>query len=114
MIYDKIRKSRLVNAYYKAQNYIDIAWGEVTWFNEALIEMMAILYILEKVGLIITGIWVPVLLCSAFFISFIVGWLSKQIGVYDTAVYVDTDIDPVRRKEYEAALLIIEKFGKQK
>lgn len=114
---DKIRaailKSPIVKWYYRAQLYVDIAWGEFSWFTDSLIEIMAILYVLEKIGVNIEGVWVIFMIVAAYLLCFLLGKLFKAIGTYDISSIVAADIDPVRAKEYEAAKIIIKKFGEK-
>ena len=93
----------LIEKYYRTQTYIDLGWGEFSWFNDSLIELMAILYILERVGVLIEGTVIYYCLVCAFTVFFIVGFLLKKFGVYDKAQYVDADIDPVQKEILKAA-----------
>ena len=92
-----------IEKYYRIQTYIDLGWREFSWFNDSLIELMAILYILERVGIIVEGTIVYFILLSAFVFFFIFGYLLKKIGVYDKSQYVSADIDPVQKEILEAA-----------
>jgi hypothetical protein len=105
---------KIVNGYYRFQTYVDIGWGEFSWFNDSLVELMAVLYILEKVNIIIEGNMVYALLAGAFIGAFGFGYLLKRIGVYDQSQYIDAEIDPVSKINLEASKLIIEYFNKQK
>ncbi len=104
-------KSKLVGWYYRTQNYIDIAWGEFSWFTDSLIELMAVVYLLEKMGVILDGTWIVITLGSAYLGCFLMGVVWKKIGMYDRSSYVDTHIDPVDKINYRASQLIVEKFG---
>jgi len=110
MIKSKILKSKWVTGYYKIQAYIDIGWAEVSWFSNSLIELMAIVFFLEKLGLVIVGSTATFVLIGAFLASFLFGLLLKHIGIYDKSIYVITDIDPVQRELFKAAKLIIKHY----
>ncbi len=109
----KILQSKWIAGYYKIQAYIDIGWGEVSWFSNSLIELMAIVFFLEKLGLVIVGSTATFILIGAFLASFLFGLLLKKLGIYDKSIYVITDIDPVEKKLFEAANLIIKHYKKQ-
>ena len=101
-------KSPVVEYYYRAQNYIDIAWSEFSWFNESLLEMMAVVFFVEKItGHVMEGWLLGALLLSAFALCFILGIGFKKVGIYDKNVFVDYDIDPARKEILEAARIII-------
>jgi hypothetical protein len=104
----------LVNGYYKFQTYVNIGWGELSWFSDSLVEMMAIIYILERVGIIVEGDTVYALLVGAFIGFFFFGLLLKKTGVYDQSQYVETEIDPVSKINLEASKIIIQKFGEKR
>ncbi len=92
-----------IEKYYRIQTYIDLGWGEFSWFNDSLVELMAILYILERIGILVKGTVIYYCLVGAFAVFFIVGFLLKKFGVYDKAQYVDADIDPVQKEILKAA-----------
>ena len=95
--------------YYRFQTFVDIGWGELSWFWDALVEMMAILYILEKIGILIEGSIVIYILLGAFVVFYLLGKLLKKMRIYDTSVYVDADINPVQKELLKAARIIIAK-----
>ena len=80
-----------------------MGWAEFSWFNDSLIEMMAILYLLERVDIVIKGTIIYYCLVGAFAVFFVFGFLLKKIGVYDKAIYVDAEINPVQKEILEAA-----------
>jgi len=92
-----------IEKYYRTQTYIDLGWREFSWFNDSLIELMAILYLLERVDIVIKGTIIYYCLVGAFAVFFVFGFILKKFGVYDKAQYVDADIDPVQREILEAA-----------
>ena len=105
---ERIKNSKLITWYYEAQTYIDIGWGEVSWWDSSLIQLMAYLYVLEKIGIIIEGEIVVVILISLFVGFYFFGIFLKTIGVYDKSVYIEAEIDPFSKELLEAARIIIE------
>lgn len=106
LIRGRIKESRIIDWYYKAQTYVDIGWGEASWWNSSLVELMAVLYILEKIGIVVVRETVVIVLIGAFAGFFLLGVLLKTIGIYDRSVYVDAEIDPAQKEILEAARLI--------
>jgi len=112
-IREKIMQSRFVSCYYRAQYFVDIGWGEFSWFSNALLEMMAVCYFLERIGLEISGMFVIVVLVLVFVVTYLFGRLFKKIGLYDKSVYVGSEINPWQKEILEAARLI-KKHSKEK
>jgi len=108
---ERIKNSKVITWYYKAQIYIDIGWGEVSWWDSSLIQLMAYLYVLEKIGVIIEGEIVVFILVSLFIVFYFFGLFLKAIGVYDKSVYIEAEIDPFSKELLEAAR-IIKKYHK--
>jgi len=104
---------KIITWYYKAQVYIDIGWGEISWWDSSLIQLMAYLYLLEKIGIVIEGQIVVFILIGLFIGFYFFGLFLKHIGVYDKSVYIETEIDPVSKELLEAARIII-KHNKDK
>jgi len=93
----------IVGKYYRVQTFIDVGWKEFSWFNNSLIELMAVIYLLEKLGIEIKGNLVFYILAAAFIFFFFFGLLLKKMKIYDKSMYVDADIDPVKKEILEAA-----------
>jgi len=93
----------IVGKYYRVQTLIDVGWREFSWFNNSLIELMAVVYLLEKLGFIIEGDLIFYILIGAFIFFFLFGLLLKKTKIYDKSMYVDADIDPVKKEILEAA-----------
>ena len=100
-----------ITKYYRTQTFIDIGWKEFSWFNDSLIEMMAIVYLLEKSGVIVEGTLIYFILVGAFIFFYIFGKILKATGVYDISEYVGATIDPVQKEILEAARIIKDKLG---
>lgn len=100
------RLNKLFEKYYRIQNYIDIGWAEFSWFSDSLVELMAILYLLNYMGITVSGHFVYVVLIGAFIVFYNFGKFLKKKGIYDTSEYVGADIDPVTKEILEAARLI--------
>ena len=100
-----------VKKYYRFQTFVDIGWGEFSWFSDSLVELMAILYLLEYMGITVNGHFVYVALIAAFILFYNLGKLLKRKGIYDTSEYVGADIDPVTKEILEAARIIKKKLG---
>ena len=98
----------LVSTYYSIQEYINIGWGELSWFTDSLVELMAVLYILEYIGVKVSGEFVYIALIAAFIFFYNFGKLLKRTGAYDKSQYVAAEIDPVTKKLLKAAEIIIE------
>jgi len=64
---------------------------------------MAVVYLLEKLGIVISGNMVFYILTGAFIFFFIFGVFLKRMEIYDKSMYVDADIDPVKKEILEAA-----------
>jgi len=94
---------KIVTGYYRVQTFIDIGWREVSWFNNSLIELMAVVYLLEKMGIIVAGDMIMYVLLGAFVFFFAFGKLLKKTKIYDKSMYVDADIDPVKNELLKAA-----------
>ncbi len=101
---------KLAEKYYRIQNFIDIGWGEFSWFSDSLVELMAILYLLEYMGITVGGHFVYITLIAAFILFYNFGKFLKRTGIYDTSEYVSADIDPVSKINLEASKLIIKHF----
>lgn len=105
---------KVAEVYYKIQAYIDIGWGEISWWDSSLITLMAYLYILERIGIEIVGPTVAYILIWAFVIFYIFGRILKNYGLYDKAQFVEAYLDPVMSKLLQAADIIIENDKKEK
>ena len=90
--------------YYRTQEFIDIGYGEFSWFNDTLIDMMAIIYLLEKMGVIIEGSLVWMFILVFLGLCWIAGKILKFKKVYDTKKKVEATIDPVMEEIYKMAL----------
>lgn len=73
---------------------------------------MAILYVLEYVGITVSGHFVYIALIAAYIFFYNLGKFLKRRGIYDISEYVNADIDPVTKKILEAAELIINDHNK--
>lgn len=104
----------LVEKYYRTQNFIDIGWREISWFNSSLIELMAVTYLLERMGIPVSGNWIFVVLLGAFAFFYLFGLYLKKSHIYDRNRYVDADIDPVFKEILEAARIIKEQSESNK
>ena len=102
-----IKNNKVIAWYYKAQTYIDIGWGEVSWWDSSLIQLMAYLYVLEKIGVIIEGQVVVYILIGLFVGFYFFGLFLKTVGVYDRSVYIGAEIDPLSKELLESARIII-------
>ena len=102
-IHGWVMRSKAIGWYYRAQQYVDIAWAEASWFSDSLLELMAVVFFLEKLGFEIDGITMVAILVGAFVGTFFAGMLFKKIGTYDKSVYIDAEIDPVEKEILEAA-----------
>jgi len=98
---------KVAERYYKIQTYIDLGWGEFSWFNDSLIELMALIFILERIGVVVEGSIVYFILFGAFIFFYVAGRILKVLGIYDKSQYVDAEIDPVAKEVLEAARIII-------
>ena len=94
---------RIFKKYYTIQALIDLGWGEMSWFTSSLVEAMAVLYLLEKVGIVVTGIWIYLGIPTLFVIFLILGWFLKKSKIYDQSKYVDAEIDPVMKEIFKMA-----------
>ena len=112
-IHSWVLKNKTIGWYYRAQQYVDIAWAEASWFSDSLIELMAVVFFLEKLGFEIDGIAMVTILVGAFIGTYFAGMLFKKIGTYDKSVYIDAEIDPVEAEILKAARIINKKFGKK-
>lgn len=99
----KLKNMKLIEKYFRMQSFIDIGWAEFSWFNDSLVEMMAVIYILEKLGVVIEGTTVYWILIGAFVFFWGFGKFLKRSGVYDRALYVDAELDPVTMELLKAA-----------
>lgn len=105
---------KVIGEYYRTQAFIDIGWGEVSWWDSSLINLMAYLYILEKIGIVIVGPSVAYILIWAFVFFYFLGRVLKRYGLYDKAQFVEAELDPVMSKLLQAADIIIENDKKEK
>ena len=64
---------------------------------------MAVVYLLEKLGIVVEGEMIFYVLMSAFVFFYLFGRLLKKTKIYDRSMYVDADIDPVKKEILEAA-----------
>ena len=74
---------------------MNIGIMQTNWFSGKLPEIMSIIYILEKFGIIldVRGI---VIMAVLIFTSFIIlGYLYVKLGFYKSERQVETNIDPI-------------------
>ena len=64
---------------------------------------MAVVYLLEKLGIVVEGEMIFYVLMSAFVFFYLFGLFLKKMKIYDKSMYVDADIDPVKKEILEAA-----------
>ena len=105
---------QLAEIYYKFQFYVNLGWGEFSWFSDSLVELMAILYLLEYMGITVDGHFVYIILIAAFVLFYNFGKLLKRKGIYDKSVYVEAELDPVTVELLEAARIIIKHHSQPK
>ena len=104
---------KIIEEYYRTQEYINIGWAEVGWFNSSLIELMAIVYLLELTfGIKVQGELIPIALLSAFILFYNFGRFLKKKKIYDMAEYVSARINPIQDKLLRAAEIIIKEYDK--
>lgn len=98
---------KAVEKYYRFQRFVDIGWGEFDWWYAAIVDLIVLVVLLEKVGIIVDNSILWTILMIAFITFYILGRILKATGIYDTSEYVEARIDPVSKKILEAAEIII-------
>ncbi len=91
----KSAAKRVLSFLYHTKWYFDRGISQVSWFVGKLPELMAIIYLAEKIGYLIPGAASPPLVLFAAAGLIILGVLYKHTGFYDTERYVDTKKDPI-------------------
>lgn len=105
---------KLVEKYYRVQEFVNIGWAEFSWFNDSLIEMMAIIFLLESsFGIKVQGKLIPIALISAFVLFYNFGKYLKRKHIYDMSEYVRAKIDPVQDKILRAAEIILKEHSEK-
>jgi len=88
---------------YLCKWYFDLGVSQISWFVGKLPEVMATIWLLEKLGYDVPSEWiVPVCLVGALCLG-LLGLLWKKWRLYDTEVLVDASKNPVSNELYLAA-----------
>jgi len=105
---------KLVEKYYRFQRFVDIGWGELNWWYQAIVDLVVLIVLLKEIGIIVEGSVLWAILLIALLVFYILGRILKATKIYDTSEYVGANIDPVSKINLEASKIIIEKFGGEK
>lgn len=94
---------------YAIKFYVDITKSQLGWFTSILPEIMAIIYITEKIGLQIDNkkIIIGATILFAAFVTF--GYTWKKLGLYDVEQLVNASKNPVQADLHAAAKKILNK-----
>ena len=100
---DKFLNSWMVDIVYKGKFYFNVAMSQIGWLTNKLPELMAVLYLLEKIGITIEGPIIIPLALTAFVLGVAFGWVWKFIGLYDAEIYIQANKNPVQLEMLQAA-----------
>ena len=100
---DKIVSSKITKFIYNTKWYLDTGTTQVTFIVSRLPELMAIFYFLEKLGIIIVGKTMILVILAGYLGVIGLGWTWKRLGLFDTERYTSARNDPVQKEILEAA-----------
>lgn len=103
---EDIRKIILYNIY-KIKWYFDQGVRQITWITGKLPELMSVVYLGEKFGLVIREKEIILIAVIGGLILVTFGIILKRTGLYDTEMYVDASKNPVQNEILTAARIII-------
>ena len=98
-----IKNNLIIKFCYKIKFYIDLSISQITWFTGKLPEIMAVLYLAEKFGFVITGKMLIVICLAGIGGLIVVGYIWKNAGLYDVDQFVKASKDPVQKELLSAA-----------
>jgi len=100
---------KVFHVLYKVKFYFNVCAQQIGFITSKFPEFMAVLYLLEKMGVVIQReLLIP--LALFFFVSFVsTGFVWKRLGYYDIEQYVNAAKDPVQHEILQAARKINEK-----
>ncbi len=113
-LYDKVITNKTVSLLYKIKTYFDIGTFNISWFTGKLPEVMSMIYLLEKVNLILVPSEIVIFSVGLFVFIAVLGLFLRKAGFYVRERQISAKIDPVTNEIYEAAKVINAKFGGKK
>lgn len=94
---------KVFRAFYMVRFYFNIIVAEISWISGKFPELMAVVYLAEKMGLTITKQGIITFTLLGFVSLVLLGVLWKHTGIYDVSMYVGARMDPVQKELLEAA-----------
>jgi hypothetical protein len=99
----KLHENPIAKIIYKIKFYFEVAAQQIGWITNKFPEIMSVLYLLEKFGIILVDKQIIILSLAFFIIMVLCGYIWKKIGLFDVERYVNADKDPVQKELLSAA-----------
>ena len=106
-IKNKILSNGIIKGVYKIKFYFNIAVSQVSFITAKLPELMAAIFLLEKVGVTINTTNYIIYGVTLFILVTLMGLVWHKSGMYETEIYVNAKKDPFQAELLEAARIII-------
>jgi hypothetical protein len=97
---------RIFRFLYNVKFHFDIFDSQFSWIFGKFPLAMSMLYLLEKLGIIVVGMRIIIYASIGFIIFVIGGFILKKIGIYEIEQKVNANNNPVQKEIYEAACVI--------
>ena len=107
---EKIRSNKVVQKLWTIKGLIDVCNVQIGWVTGKCMDTMAVLYLLEKFGLVITP---KQIIVYGFIIMLIMiggGYMLKRTGLFDSQQEATASLNVVQQEIYEAAKKINKRF----
>jgi hypothetical protein len=108
----KLFNNTIVRIVYRFKFHLDLGISQLSWATGKFPELMALVYLLDKLGYSLGRTGIILVAVGGFTGLFLLGLVWKRIGFYDTERLVNADKDPVTREMLKAARRI--NNGKQR
>jgi hypothetical protein len=89
--------------FYKWKFYTNLAFSEVGWLTNKFPEVMAVIFLLEKFGVVMSKDQIILFSIFGLIGFFMFGYVWKKLGYYDIEQHVNAKRNPVTDEIYTAA-----------
>lgn len=91
---------------YDVKFHFDIFDSQFSWIFGKFPLMMSMIYLLDKLGIIIVGWRIVIYAIIGFLIFVIGGFIIDKLGIYEIEQKVNANNNPVQKEVYNAAVKI--------
>ena len=112
-LYERWRSNKFIGLIWRIKSYFDIANTQTGWVTGKAVDIMGVLFIFEKFGIIVEGATLAILMVFVFIGMVTFGLMFKKAGLYDGQQEAATNLNAVTKEMYDAAKLINKRYKKK-